>query len=172
LVPCAVLPHPQAIDQPNKTQCREQEMLSNKRFSTILVVLFAFSTNACSLQTPTEASTALIAAPSGTQTVSQGHFSGRSDHITTGKVSLVKSTEGYHLRFAADFSLDGAPDPIVAFGNNDIYFRANKVGELKHKTGDQSYDLPVDFMPGQFSQVYIWCEKFDVPLGIAELSGS
>jgi len=64
---------------------------------------------------------------------------------------LVKTGSGYALNFAADFSLDGAPDPIVAVG---------------------SYALPASFSPANFSEVYVWCEKFNVPLGVATLSKS
>lgn len=102
--------------------------------------------------------------------LSSGTFSGRSDHITTGGIHLVKTPKGYRLNFAPDFSLDGAPDPIVALGNGGVYDKANKIGPLKAKEGRQSYALPASFTPGEFSQVYIWCEKFDVPLGIADLA--
>ncbi len=102
--------------------------------------------------------------------LSQGSFSGRSDHITTGQVSLEQTTTGYQLRFAPNFSLDGAPDPIVAIGNNETYLAANKIGTLQNKSGAQIYQLPAGFTPGQFSQVYIWCEQFSVPLGVANLT--
>lgn len=106
------------------------------------------------------------------QKVSQGTFSGRSDHVTTGQVTLEKTASGYQLRFSADFELDGAPDPVVAIGNGDTYKVANKLGKLKNRTGEQVYTLPSSFTPGQFSQVYVWCEQFSVPLGIADLGGA
>jgi len=97
---------------------------------------------------------------------------GRSDHITTGQVSVVKTAAGYQLSFADNFSLDGAPDPVVALGNGETFSVSNKLGVLKHKTGAQTYSLPATFKPGEFSEVYVWCEKFSVPLGVAKLSGS
>lgn len=109
-------------------------------------------------------------AASSVQAVSTGSFSGRSDHITTGQVSLEKTAAGYQLRFSADFELDGAPDPIVAIGNGETYVAANKLGALKNRTGAQVYTLPASFTPGQFSQVYVWCEQFSVPLGVADLT--
>lgn len=102
--------------------------------------------------------------------LSSGTFSGRSDHITTGQVTIEKTDAGYQLSFAADFSLDGAPDPVVALGNGETFDVANKIGALKKKDGRQTYQLPASFTPGQFSQVYVWCEKFSVPLGVAQLS--
>ena len=106
------------------------------------------------------------------QLISKGTFHGRSDHVTTGVVTLEKTAAGYQLNFASDFSLDGAPDPIVAVGNAETYLPANKIGALKNKSGHQLYQLPASFTPGQFSEVYIWCEQFSVPLGIAQLSKS
>jgi hypothetical protein len=104
--------------------------------------------------------------------ISSGTFDGRSDHITTGQVTLEKTATGYQLSFAADFSLDGAPDPVVALGNGETFNVANKLGALKNKSGRQVYQLPAGFTPGQFSEVYVWCEKFSVPLGVAKLAAA
>lgn len=149
-------------------------MLSKNRVITLLgTAAIALSLTACGNAQTQESSVTNSKAPvvaSSAQTVSKGNFSGRSDHITTGQVSLERTANGYQLRFAADFSLDGAPDPVVALGNGETYVAANKLGVLKNKTGAQVYQLPASFTPGQFSQVYVWCEKFSVPLGVADLS--
>lgn len=100
--------------------------------------------------------------------VSAGEFSGLSDHITTGGAAITGEPGAYKLVLASDFSLDGAPDPIVGFGNNGTYSPATKLGSLQNKTGGQTYDLPANFNPADVSEVYIWCEKFDVPLGVAK----
>lgn len=104
--------------------------------------------------------------------VATGTFDGRSDHITTGRATIEKTASGYQLTFAGDFTLDGAPDPVVALGNGETFLVANKLGSLKRKTGGQTYALPTSFTPGQFSEVYVWCEQFNVPLGVAKLSAS
>ena len=148
-------------------------MLNKKLLTTISFTLLAVTAAACSAPTSTPTNTAPVAVQSAATSaavVSSGTFSGRSDHITTGQVTLEKTATGYQLSFAANFSLDGAPDPVVAIGNNGVYLTANKLGALKDKTGRQTYSLPASFTPGQFSQVYVWCEQFDVPLGIADLS--
>ena len=98
-----------------------------------------------------------------------GTFSGRSDHITTGTAKLVKTNDGYIIQLSNDFELDGAPDPIVAVGNNETYSVENKLGALKTRTGGQSYALPDAIAAQPFTQVYIWCEQFSVPLGVATL---
>ena len=149
-------------------------MLSKNRVITLLgTAAIALSLTACGNTQTQESSVPNSKAPvvaSSAQTVSKGNFSGRSDHITTGQVSLERTANGYQLRFASDFSLDGAPDPVVALGNGETYVAANKLDVLKNKTGAQVYQLPANFTPGQFSQVYVWCEKFSVPLGVADLS--
>ncbi len=141
-------------------------------FGTAAIIL---TLSACGNAKTNEANSEKSSAPaqnvaSNVKVVSKGIFSGRSDHVTTGQVSLEKTATGYQLNFAADFFLDGAPDPIVALGNGDTYLATNKIGALKNKTGGQTYQLPASFTPGQFSQVYVWCEQFSVPLGIADLN--
>lgn len=148
--------------------------MSKKTALTALGLTFAALTiSACSgASSDTAANAPATVAVSQGVAVSSGVFSGRSDHITTGRVTVEKTSAGYQLNFASDFSLDGAPDPVVGLGNNGNYLVANKLGALKNKTGGQSYSLPASFKPGQFSEVYVWCEKFSVPLGIANLSGT
>jgi len=149
-------------------------MLNQKRmFSVLGIAAIALTLSACGKAQTNSAGTANAPAEVVANTVtmvSKGNFSGRSDHITTGKVTLEKTASGYQLSFADDFELDGAPDPIVAIGNGEKYLPANKLGALKNRTGRQTYQLPASFKPGQFSQVYVWCEKFSVPLGIADLT--
>ena len=107
---------------------------------------------------------------SAEQVVASGVFEGRTDHVTSGNVTLEKTATGYQLVLAANFELDGAPDPIVGFGNNGKFSKSSKIGALINKSGAQTYQLPADFNPASFSEVYIFCEKFSVPLGVATLN--
>ncbi|MCZ4279167.1 DM13 domain-containing protein [Kiloniella laminariae] len=101
--------------------------------------------------------------------ISQGTFAGRSDHITTGKVEVIKNSDGsYKVILGEDFSLDGAPDPKLAFGHDGIN-KNTLFSPLKHNSGKQEYLLPASIDPAQFNEIYVWCEKFDVPLGVASL---
>ncbi len=118
----------------------------------------------------TKTETVAAASVQTPQTLATGQFEGRSKHVTSGEVKLVQTATGYQLVLGSDFYLDNAPDPIVAFGNDETFVLANKVSRLNKKRGAQIYDLPANFSPTQFSQAYIWCEKFDLPLGIADLN--
>ena len=95
---------------------------------------------------------------------------GASDHITTGGVSIVKTANGGAVVILdSDFSLDGAPDPRVGFGVDGAYKDASDLGELTSKTGVQVYIVPPSVNVDDFNEVYIWCRKFSVPLGVAAL---
>ncbi len=106
------------------------------------------------------------------ETISSGTFTGRSDHVMSGGASIVKTDEGYKLVLADDFSLDGAPAPVVALVNDETYDAANKVAALESISGSQTYDLPADFSPDAFSEVMVYCEQASAPLGVAPLAAN
>lgn len=110
------------------------------------------------------------AASAETTTVSKGTFTGASDHITTGIVEVVKNADGSHTVILADnFSLDGAPDPRVGFGKDGKYDKATDAGKLGSLNGYQTFTVPAGVNPADYNEVYIWCLKFNVPLGVAAL---
>lgn len=151
-------------------------MFTNKSFAIVGAAILALTLAACG--NGAETTNTGGGGPATQQTVNledanvvaSGAFEGRSDHITTGGVSLVSTDTGYQLVFAANFSLDGAPDPKVGFGNAGEYVAASQVAALQNKTGAQTYSLPASFSPSDYSEVYVWCEQFSVPLGVATLS--
>ena len=102
------------------------------------------------------------------QVVGQGKFVGKSNHVTSGTASLVKVGSGYQIRFGGDFSLDGAPDPWVGFGSNGKYVKATQLAKLKSLKGAQSYAVPVPIDVSKYNEIYVWCSKFSVPLGVAK----
>ena len=100
-----------------------------------------------------------------------GTFTGLSDHITTGGVSIVETAEGTTVVLLdANFSLDGAPDPSVGFGIDGVFVPASDLGALQDLNGFQAYVVPADVDVADFDEVYIWCDKFSVPLGVAALN--
>ncbi len=97
-----------------------------------------------------------------------GNFEGRSDHITTGTVSLQKINEAWILVLEENFDFDGAPDPKLAFGDGD-FVPSTVFTPLKANSGLQDYMLPDHIDPAGYTQVWLWCEQFNVPLGVAEI---
>lgn len=99
-----------------------------------------------------------------------GTFTGKSKHITTGGTTVAKKGDGYVVQLGDDFFFDGAPDPRVGFGKDGKYDPATDLGELRSKTGGQEYAIPAGLDISNHNEVYIWCRKFNVPLGVATLN--
>jgi hypothetical protein len=103
--------------------------------------------------------------------VAKGSFVGASDHITTGGVSIIKTANGGAVVILdTNFSLDGAPDPRVGFGKDGKFVDASDLGKLVNNDGLQAYVVPPSVNVDDFNEVYIWCRKFAVPLGVASLN--
>ena len=98
-----------------------------------------------------------------------GTFTGLNNHITNGDVQVIASEDGAKIVLGANFTFDGAPDPKVALGNDGKYDPATLIMPLKSNTGEQTYNVPASIDVSEYNEVYIWCEKFSVGLGVATL---
>ncbi len=98
-----------------------------------------------------------------------GTFVGKSNHVTTGRAELAKEGGKYVVHLLDDFTFDGAPDPKVALGK-DGYDKSTLMGLLKKNRGKSSYEVPAGINGDDYNEVWIWCERFNVPLGVAKLS--
>lgn len=153
--------------------------LANKTALALALTASLFAFSACTtVPTATKSETPSVATspekktvPSSTNdnpALATGTFEGRNDHIVTGNVSIVEANGKWVIQLADNFSLDNAPDPKVGLGSNG-YDPSTKAGNLIALTGASSYELPASVNAQDYNEVYIWCEKFDVPLGIAKL---
>jgi len=98
-----------------------------------------------------------------------GTFVGKSRHTTKGGVSIIQTETGYIAILENDFSLDGAPAPTLGFGNNGKFDASTEFTKLARISGAQAYALPANIDPADFSEFYVWCADFSVPLGVAAL---
>lgn len=118
-------------------------------------------------------SAGVLAAPGSARAesriVATGEFEGRSDHTVSGGVTVIETDSGYVVLLEKDFYLDGAPDPKLGFGS-DGYQASSLFSELRADRGLQAYEVTGDV--GGFNELWVWCEKFDVPLGVARLTRS
>lgn len=105
---------------------------------------------------------------SGLETAT-GTFEGLNGHVTTGTASVIRSGKSWAVSLGSDFTFDGAPDPYVGFGNKGQYAKGTNIGKLKKNAGAQVYVVPATLDVGDYLEVYVWCEKFTVPLGVARL---
>ncbi len=104
------------------------------------------------------------------QETATGTFVGLSNHETSGHGSVFWDGGNWVISLASDFAFDGAPDPVVGFGNNGQYDTGSTIGPLTADTGASVYIVPASVDVGQYNQIYIWCEEFAVPLGAADLT--
>ena len=125
---------------------------NNIFLTTILILLFASSFSLAE-----------------TTVIKTGTFEGRSDHIVKGHVSILQTSSGYVVVLEPDFSLDSAPDPKLGFGKNG-YDASTNFSKLNSNTGVQAYNLPASIDPNKYSEFWLWCEKFNVALGVANLN--
>ncbi|MFI8966163.1 DM13 domain-containing protein [Streptomyces sp. NPDC053493] len=117
--------------------------------------------------------------PAGPTTVAQGSFISH-EHTTTGAVKIVRLADGtLTLRLEG---LDTSSGPDVRVWLSDAPVKEGKAGwgvfddgkyvnlaPLKGNKGDQNYPLPADLDLSAYTSVSIWCDRFDVSFGAAEL---
>ena len=112
---------------------------------------------------------AAVTAPAAfAQSSRAGTFTGKSRHVTTGTGAIVEQDGKTYVVLGDDFTFDGAPDPKVALGN-DGYDKSTLMGLLKANSGKQQFQVPAGIDASQYNEIWIWCEKFNVPLGLAKL---
>ncbi len=106
----------------------------------------------------------------------EGAFIDRS-HPTEGvAVVLNDGTEQRFLRFE-DFATDNGPDLNVYLSSAPADASSGEfdddfvdLGDLKGNIGAQNYEIPTDVDLSHHSTVVIWCVRFRVAFGAAELS--
>ncbi len=109
-----------------------------------------------------------VAASAGEEVLARGAFRGKSGHAASGGVSIVKTETGVRVVLGRDFKFDGAPDPKLGFGKNG-YVKATQFSVLKSNSGEQTYEIPAGLDPADYNEVWVWCEQYSVPLGVANL---
>ncbi len=109
-----------------------------------------------------------VAASAQDQVLASGAFRGQSGHAASGGVRVVKTVAGVAVVLGRDFKFDGAPDPKLGFGRNG-YLESTQFSALKSNSGQQTYDLPAAIDPADYTELWVWCEKYSVPLGVANL---
>ncbi|KUL32015.1 DM13 domain-containing protein [Streptomyces regalis] len=119
-------------------------------------------------------------APSGPVTLASGELVSH-EHATSGKVRLVRLADGSHVVRLEDLDTSNGPDLRVWLTDAPVKEgRAGwgvfddgeyvSLGKLKGNKGSQNYVVPEDVDPARYSSVSIWCDRFDVSFGAAELA--
>ncbi|WP_241028665.1 DM13 domain-containing protein [Streptomyces verrucosisporus] len=126
-----------------------------------------------------ETASATPSAQAGPRTLAGGDLISH-EHATSGTVRLVRLADGSHVVRLEDLDTSNGPDLHVWLTDAPVEEgRAGwgvfddgeyvSLGRLKGNKGDQNYALPDDVDPDAFTSVSIWCDRFDVSFGAAEL---
>ena len=97
-----------------------------------------------------------------------GTFKGAGGKKSSGNFEILKKDGKTLIRLKSNFRLSSVPDPKLAFGNGK-YKKGTIYAKLKKFKGEQTYVIPSRLNPASFKQVWIWCEKFSVPLAVANI---
>lgn len=151
-------------------QERRKTMIKTISISTLFAAL-VLSVVAAVVPAQAEEAAAQAATQAAATVTYTGTFTGKSDHVTKGGVQIVTVDGKRLLVLAEDFSLDGAPDPKIGFGK-DGYVKGTLFTKLGNLNGKQTYEIPTNVNLADFNEVWVWCEKFDVPLGVAKLTSA
>ncbi|OAR23722.1 electron transporter [Streptomyces sp. ERV7] len=119
-------------------------------------------------------------APTGPQDLAKGELISH-EHKTSGSVRILRLPDG--TRILRLMNLDTSNGPALRVWLTDAEVKPGKdgwhvfddgrhvsLGKLKGNKGDQNYTLPADVDLNRYRSVTIWCDRFDVSFGAAELA--
>jgi hypothetical protein len=115
------------------------------------------------------------AAPAQPVELASGSFVSR-EHETVGTARVLQLPDGQVIVRFEGFETSNGPVLVVWLSQNaadgddgafdDHYF---DLGPLKGNIGDQNYVVPPEIDATAFTSVVVWCDRFDVSFGAADL---
>ncbi|MFJ3231252.1 DM13 domain-containing protein [Streptomyces sp. NPDC086787] len=119
-------------------------------------------------------------ASAGLKTLATGTFISH-EHDTEGKVRILALSDGSRVLRLEGLDTSNGPDLRVLLTDAPVKEGVSgwrvfddgahiSLGKLKGNKGDQNYRLPADVDLAKYSSVSIWCDRFDVSFGAAELA--
>jgi hypothetical protein len=117
-------------------------------------------------------------APTEPVELASGTFISR-EHETSGTVRVLRLPDDRVIVRLEDFTTSNGPVLVVwlsqntADGDDDAFDdRYFSLGPLKGNVGDQNYDVPAEVDPTGWTSVVVWCDRFNVSFGAADLAPS
>ncbi|MGW4021184.1 DM13 domain-containing protein [Streptomyces sp. NPDC005009] len=118
--------------------------------------------------------------PAGPATLASGELISH-EHATSGTVRFVRLSDGSHVVRLEGLDTSNGPDLHVWLTDAPVKEgragwhvfddgRYVSLGKLKGNKGSQNYAVPEDVDPSRYTSVSIWCDRFDVSFGAAELT--
>ncbi|MGW0217093.1 DM13 domain-containing protein [Micromonospora chokoriensis] len=123
---------------------------------------------------------ASVTAPAADEVLAAGEFV-THEHDTTGSAEIRRLANGRHQLVIRDLDTSNGPDlrvwltdqPVIRGTAGWKVFDDGKwveLARLKGNKGNQVYDLPASADPADFRSVSIWCKRFSVSFGAADLT--
>jgi hypothetical protein len=117
-------------------------------------------------------------APTGPVELASGTFVSR-EHETVGTARVLQLPDGQVIVRFEGFETSNGPVLVVWLSQNtaggaDDAFDDEYIdlGPLKGSVGDQNYVVPDGVDAASFTSVVVWCDRFNVSFGAADLSPS
>ncbi|WP_405639379.1 DM13 domain-containing protein [Streptomyces sp. NBC_00019] len=129
---------------------------------------------------PAVAPSASDSAAAGPRMLASGELLSH-EHATSGMVKLVRLADGTHVVRLEQLDTSNGPDlrvwltdaPVKEGRDGWRVFDDGEyvsLGKLKGNKGSQNYTVPDDVDLSRYTSVSIWCDRFDVSFGAAELA--
>ena len=129
---------------------------------------------------PSSGASATPVVPAGPVTLAGGELISH-EHTTSGTVKLLRLADGSQVVRLENLDTSNGPDLRVWLTDQPVKEgRAGwhvfddgeyvSLGRLKGNKGSQNYAVPEDTDPARYRSVSIWCDRFDVSFGAAELT--
>jgi hypothetical protein len=180
---------PVGSDPPEKKKSRRPMIVSIVVVLALLFALAMYLFQPWTALTTTTVDEALPAVPSSSATTDpspptqaanvvlrDGPFESL-DKDTSGQASLIRLTDGRTILRMSDFSTSSGPDVKVWLSEESVgradspeEGRYINLGDLKGNKGNQNYEVPSAQADREWRSVIIWCERFSVAFGAAELA--
>jgi len=140
----------------------------------------AATTPAATSAAPSAAAVPSAAAAPSARTLYRGTLVSH-EHRTTGTVRVAELPDGSRVLRLEDLDTSNGPDlkvwvtdaPVLAGRTGWHVFddgRYLNLGRLKGNKGNQNYPIPADADLSRYTSVTIWCDRFNVSFGAAELT--
>lgn len=159
----------------------QNQVLNDKNFTWQSAESAIIEVNNSGLLTAKKPGTVLIQAESEgiksssimAAVVRRGSFVGKTGHQARGTAKLKIVNNNLQLNFEGDFYACCGPDFRVYLSNqfqdNDIS-GGYELALLQKGSGAQTYNIPDTISIDQYKYAIIWCKKFNVLIGVAELN--
>jgi hypothetical protein len=115
--------------------------------------------------------------PATPRALATGTFSSRNRYTVVGHATVYEVEDGTRVLRLEDFSSTNGPDLYVyltaadeADGDDALDTDFIDLGRLTGNIGNQNYDIPDGIDLDRYDTVVIWCLRFTVSFGAADLS--